>query len=123
LGSPDDIFVSLGFGGEITLLLPGYVTGDNVTAVEVTFGRDGYPDEKASVYVSENGVDWEYAGMAYNKDTDGKSIIDVSWLGLSGIEYVKLVDISDISLFGDKPNADGYDLDAVGAVVCLDELE
>ncbi len=31
------------------------------------------------------------------------------------VDAVKLVDATDPALFGSRPNADGYDLDAVGA--------
>lgn len=121
LGLPDDVFVSLGLGGSLVLELPGYITGDNVVAVEVTFNRERYPEEKADVYVSEDGNNWVLAGTAYNHSTDGRTVIDVTGTGLSKIEFVKVVDTTDASLHGN--GADGFDLDAVGAVVCVEEPE
>jgi predicted ribosomally synthesized peptide with SipW-like signal peptide len=120
-GAPDGNFVSLGFGGDIRIALDGYVVGTDVTAFEITFGRDNYPEEKADVYVSEDGSSWTLVGTAYNHDTDGKSIIDVSGSGLSEIRFIRLVDTTDPTLH-DSGDADGYDLDAVGAVVCLDKV-
>lgn len=120
LDAPDQQFISLGFGGEVVLVLPGYITGEDVTAFEITNGRNSYPDEKAEVYVSENGTDWELAGVAYNKDTNGESIIDVTATGLTKIKFVKLVDISVKSNFS-QSDADGFDLDSIGALVCFDE--
>lgn len=119
LGAPNGTFVSLGFGGEIVLALPSYITGNNVTTFEITNGT--YPDEKADVYVSEDNANWYLAGEAYNKDPLGKSIIDVSILGLNEIKYIKLVDKSNIASFSDG-NADGYDLDSIGTTICLDEV-
>ncbi len=120
LGAPDGVFYSLGYGGELVVTFPGYITG-NVTAVEVTFGRAGYPEELADVSVSEDGSNWCDVGTASNKDTNGISTFDVSGCGLSDIGYVRLVDASDPDLH--NTTSDGYDLDAVGAVICLDELE
>jgi hypothetical protein len=120
LGAPDANFVSLGYGGELVVMFPSYVTGD-VTAVEVTYGRAGYPEELANVSVSEDGSAWCYVGTASNKDTNGYSTFDVSGCGLSDIRYVQLIDVTNSSIH--NSTSDGYDVDAVGAVICLDELE
>ncbi|MFW6110164.1 MAG: SipW-dependent-type signal peptide-containing protein [Patescibacteria group bacterium] len=117
LGAPDDDFVSLGFGGEIILDLGGTVDGSSVTSIEVTYGRENYPEETADLYVSEDNVDWKLAGPVSNHDnTDGRSVVSVLGLGMDEIRFVKLIDTTDESIHAG--DADGYDLDAIEVTLC-----
>lgn len=118
LGLPDSQFVSLGYGGEIVLEFLGPVYGSEVSVIEVTYGRDTYPEESADVYVSANGSDWTDVGEVTNHDDSGVGTVDVT--GISEIRYVKIVDTTDPSKHGST--SDGYDLDAVTAVVCWDDV-
>jgi len=71
-----------------------------------------YPDEKIMVEVSQDGSDWHVATGSVTRDTE----IDISPSGLAWAQYVRLTDVSDISLF---PNdADAYDVDAIEALHC-----
>ncbi|PIR43425.1 hypothetical protein COV24_02695 [candidate division WWE3 bacterium CG10_big_fil_rev_8_21_14_0_10_32_10] len=118
LGAADGNFVSLGFGGEIVLKFGGDIVGNTLSVVEVTFGRDSYPTESVDVYVGSPG-NWHFVGVATNHDDSGSSTVDVS--AFPNFEYVRLVDTSNPADFTTRPTADGFDLDAVTAVVCLDD--
>jgi len=121
LGAPDVTFYSLGFvsNGD------GYVVvefdhpvfngpGDDIVIYEVTFGRPGYPDEELDVYAMSGGTPY-FAGTVSNHDSsDGRSTVAIP-SSLMCVDAVKLVDATDPALFGSRPNADGFDLDAVGA--------
>jgi len=124
LGTPEDSdvtsnefnFVSLGFGGEITLKFAYPIhngEGDDLYVVETTFGSNAqncsrYP-EKIRAFGSQDGCNWIWLG-----DGCQNTFFDFKTLGW--IQYVKLIDISPIDHpFGGAP-ADGYDLDGV---ICL----
>ncbi len=114
LGAADGVFFSLGKGGSVILTFSGNamdVSGIDLVSHEITNGRDGYPEEKAKVFVSQDNVTYVAAGEASSKDSSGVTSLDFSSTGLPWIKYVKLVDDTDFSLHGDT--ADGYDLDAV----------
>lgn len=129
----DNAFLSLGFGGSATVEFEGPVyntDGDDDIFVYETTGSssgvwDRYSEEKAEVYVREVGSDsFVYAGEVSNKDTvDG-------WEGLGtvgipsdivAVDAVKIVDNTDEDLHGDDAN--GYDLNAVGADCIVDQEE
>jgi len=117
LGPPDDIFFSLGFGGWIIVGFPYPIAnrlGDDVLVIETTWGV--FPLETADVYVSQDGIEWLYAGFV---DNNGKTTVpipaDVAW-----VNYVKIVDTTDPTPFGST--ADGFDLNAVGAFYALTEV-
>lgn len=112
LGSPDNVFYSLGFGGWIEIEFDGYVTngiGNDLTFYEVTNGT--YPEESAKVEVSQNGTDWSIEAFLVNNK--GQNGIDIAPSGLAWVKYVRVTDTSNSSLFSD--DADGYDLDAISA--------
>lgn len=122
LGSPDGAFYSLGFvsddDGYLTLSFEYPVFNDDcydIVVYEVTFGRDVYPDEVAEVYVIVGGVE-HYAGTVTNHNDDGMGMVSIPD-SLLYVDAVKLVDNSTPSDFSDPAyeNADGYDVDAVGA--------
>ena len=109
-------FLSLGFGGEITLKFAYPIhngEGDDLFVVETTQGANNiencnrYP-EKIRAFGSQDGCNWIWLG-------DGCQNTYFDFKTLGWIQYVKLQDISDINFpFGGI--ADGYDLDGV---MCL----
>jgi hypothetical protein len=109
-------FLSLGFGGEITLKFAYPIhngEGDDLYVVETTQGASNagncnrYP-EKIRAFGSQDGCNWIWLG-------DGCQNTYFDFKTLGWIQYVKLQDISDINFpFGGI--ADGYDLDGV---MCL----
>jgi len=109
-------FVSLGFGGNLTLKFP-YVIFDNpvendIQVVETTFGNAtcaSYP-EKAQFEGSLDGMSWTSLGELC---LDGQ--IDVSAAG--AIQYLRISDRSAASAFGGT--ADGYDVDGIVAINTL----
>lgn len=98
-------FFSLGFGGTITL---GFDNGisSGVFVVEAT--NPGYPDEIASVEVSEDGTTWFPAG---NLTRDGSVPLPD---GVTCGRFVRVTDTSNPDDFQDG-TADGYDVDGVQA--------
>jgi hypothetical protein len=116
LGAPENVinppsFYSLGFGGDITLGFDNYICTDeilDVKAYEITGGS--YPKEVAEVLVSQDNVDYFSVGEVNNMGSSSVNLPD----SLYWVQYVKLVDKSDKTLFPN--NADGYDLDAVEAL-------
>jgi hypothetical protein len=124
LGMPEDSdvassnynFLSLGFGGAVTLKFAYPIhngEGNDLYVVETTFGNysgncNRYP-EKIRAFGSQDGCNWIWLG-----DGCQNTFFDFKTLGW--IQYVKLQDISDISHPFGGGLADGYDLDGV---VCL----
>ena len=109
-------FVSLGFGGSIVIRLNATVMdqpGDDFMVVETSYRDTGLPcsdyPETADVYLSQDGVDFFFAGQAC-KDTR----IDIATTGLPDINYVKIVDTSNPEDFG--PEAEGFDLDGIACI-------
>lgn len=119
LGSPDNLFYSLGKQGVLTVRFQSPVAdlaGDDLSFHEITNGRDTYPEEKAQVSVSANGSDWFPIGEVSNlAGGDGVDYLDISPSGLAQINYVRLTDSTDFGLHNNE--ADGYDVDAIDAVV------
>lgn len=120
VGFPAGSFYSLGFkgagpehGSVVLDFLDNVVldgTGADFKIYEVTGGA--YPDEKVKVEVSQDGVNFEVAQASATRDAE----IDISGTSFDWIRYVRLTDISDVSLF--PSDADAYDLDAVEAIHC-----
>lgn len=103
-------FYSLGFGGSVILRFHNLILnqpGDDLRVYEVTGGT--YPDEKATVEASQDGVSWTLLGTA-TRDGDF-DLGPLSWAG-----YVRITDTSSSGAF--EPTADGFDLDAVKALHC-----
>ncbi len=114
-------FVSLGFGGSITVELTNEVF-DNVDTNEfAVFESTGffnnipcnYFPESAEVFASQDGVEFVSLGTTCQ---DGE--FDLADGNLRSAKYIKVVDISDKNVF--PWFADGYDLDAI---VCLENGE
>lgn len=117
-------FLSLGFGGKITLIFTNSIVdgiGDDLMVYEVT-GPGAYPIEKAKVEVSANGTDFIEIGEIERDgslDLNGKT---------SCVQYVRITDTSDKSIFGSGDTVDGFDLDGVKALnsdesTCDDDID
>jgi hypothetical protein len=86
--------------------------GDDIVIQEITNGRPSYPVERAEVFGVEDGTDY-YAGVVTNKDGgDGRGAVSLPD-DITTVEAVKLLDDTDPTIHED--NADGYDVDAIGA--------
>lgn len=106
-------FVSLGFGGSITLdfgtdvlINPGTV----IRMVETTYGYQCniYP-EIANVYASKDGISFTYIGQ-----TCGNNNTFLSPYGyIDSIRWIRILDVSPIIVFSSFVDADGYDLDGI----------
>jgi hypothetical protein len=126
-GAPENVinppsFVSLGFGGSVTAEFSSPVgdgAGNDIEIYEITGGRASYPEEKASVEVSADNVNWFAIGTASSEPgpgTDGVTELDIASnpLAPSQILYVRFTDTTDPAPH--IATADGFDLDAVGAL-------
>lgn len=109
-------FVALGFGGEITLKFANPIKngeGDDIYVVETTFGSmaqncQRYP-EKVRAFASQDNCNWVYLGEGCQNTYFDLGILN--WA-----QYVKLVDVSDITQPFNNGLADGYDVDGI---ICL----
>jgi hypothetical protein len=126
-GAPENVinppsFVSLGFGGSVTAEFAtpvGNGAGNDIVIYEVTGGRASYPEESALVEVSADGVSWFAIGTASSEPgpgTDGVTEFDISSAPFAPnqISFVRLTDTTDPAPH--IATADGFDLDAVGAL-------
>jgi len=122
LGPPDSgvsgppiNFFSLGFGGWIILGFPNPIAngpGHATLVIETTWCS--YPLERADVYVSQDGTTWVYAGTVDNGyGQSGYGLVSLPE-ALTWVLYVQIVDTTDPNPH--RGDADGYDLDAVGAL-------
>ena len=124
-------FVSLGFGGSITLEFGEEVYDDGsaepeIILVETSFGRaddfcfsngrTSYP-EQAYVEVSHNGMKWYSLPNSYCRTSflDIKPAVEN---GMPFAKYIRITDSSNKNEFGG--NADGFDVD--GVIICPDEV-
>lgn len=120
LGAPQgtDVinFVSLGFGGKLTVKFP-FVIFDNPAAndlsvIETSFGNPtcaAYP-ERATFEGSLDGISWVNIGELC---LDGQLNIGAA----GAIQYLRISDISAPSAFGGS--ADGYDVDGIVVINSL----
>ncbi len=103
-------FFTLGIQGELVYEFNGKVAidrpGFDITVWEITGGpADEQTQEKAKVYVSQDGVNYVYLATL-----TGDGSVDIGPAGLDFVKYVKLVDDS-VGVQG--ANGDGYDVDAI----------
>ncbi len=111
-------FVSLGFGGSITVELNNEIFDNKDTNEFAIFESTGFFDnipchyypEAAEVFASQDGVEFVSLGTTCQ---DGE--FDLATGNLRSAKYIKVVDTSDKAVF--PWFADGYDLDAI---VCLE---
>lgn len=109
-------FVSLGFGGDITLKLQSKYSINATTTFGIYETTYIYDDcdvygEIAQIYLSSDNIDYVYLGeTCLNSNT----LFDVSQTGLDSIQYIKVIDISEASSFNKFSFvSDGYDLDGI----------
>ncbi|WP_455369934.1 hypothetical protein [[Eubacterium] cellulosolvens] len=111
-------FYSLGFGGEIIVSFDCPIRngeGNDVSVWEVTNGA--YPPERADVFGSQDGTNYVLLGTATNGRTapssGGNSLTESAFdlNSLTWVSYIKIVDVSDLTLFG--ADADAFDLDGI----------
>jgi hypothetical protein len=109
-------FVSLGFGGDITLKISNKIEITPSTTLNIYETTYGYTscnvyDEEAKVYISKNNINFFLVGeTCLNNNT----VFNLSQTGLDSVLYVKIVDISDPSKFSHFTTpSDGYDLDGI----------
>jgi len=87
--------------------------GNDLKLWEVT-GGTSYPDERVDVYVGDAvGGPWTLVGDDVTRDAE----IDLAASLIDQARYVRIVDASNLALF--EATADGYDLDAVQALNCI----
>lgn len=103
-------FVSLGCGGVLVVEFTdnGFMNlpGDDLYIFEVGPSR-----ESAKIEISENGVDWLYAGTI----SGGKSAIDLSDEGIDKdivFYFLRITDLKDLC----RSVSAGADIDAIGAI-------
>jgi hypothetical protein len=113
-GTDAMVFVTLGYGGSITLSFDGAVPnedGADIEVIETSFGNPGCLayQEYADVYVSQNGTDFFFAKTVCKSDNLVE--IDLAGQGFTHVNYVKLVN-NDIL----TTTPDGFDLDGVRAI-------
>lgn len=103
-------FLSLGCGGSLTVEFTdnGFMNlpGDDLYLFEV-----GPSQEAAKIEISQNGIDWVYAG----KITGGKSSLDLSNEGIDTetvFYFLRITDLKELC----KSKSAGADIDAIGAI-------
>jgi hypothetical protein len=111
---PHDTFFSLGLDGYLTLTFPSFVGGE-LTVYETSWG--GLALETAEVYVSRDGAYWTLLGEAVSdSDASNCASYPTSFLLNECVQYVKIVDTTDESLFANPfVLCDAFDVDAVCA--------
>lgn len=107
-------YVSLGFGGEVTLIFSTPFTngpGNDVRVVEASPAGSTCTTnpEKAEVFASEDGLKWVYLGTACGQNSD----FDLG--ELSQAAFIRIIDISNPNDFSDN-TADGFDVDGAACL-------
>jgi hypothetical protein len=121
LGEPDGQFFSIGELGYITLTFSTPIVdgpNEDISIHEITGGRPTYPEERAEVLVSNDGVNFTSIGFASSEPTgvgngDGITYLDIDGK-VANVTHVRVLDATDF--VPHLPTADGFDLDAVDAV-------
>jgi len=121
-GEDESNFFSLGFGGWIIVEFDCPIRngeGNDVIVWEDTWGG-GYPLETASVQASQEGTTWTLLGTATNLGAGNQRPSEFDLGDLEWAKYIKIVDTTDPEPHAG--NADGFDLNAVGALQhCIQE--
>src|SRR5690606_39298635 len=103
------LFVSLGYGGSLTLGFDGAIPngpGDDIEIVETTFGNTSCNSyfEYADIYVSVDGVDYFFAKTVCRAD----GFVDISDAGsFEYVNFVRVVNNNDLSTTPDAFDVDG----------------
>lgn len=104
-------FVSLGFGGELTVMMESpikNIEGYDFKVHETTFGTPSckrYP-ERVMVFASQDNCNWYFSGVGCQDD-----IFDLGELNWA--KYIKLIDVSPKGNFDPFGTCDGYDVDGI----------
>ena len=119
LGQPErtnatGTYVSLGFGGEITLIYGAPVANGDGNDIRIA---EASPDgsnctnnpEKAEVFASTNGIDWVPLGTACGANSEFDLGI------LHEASFIRIIDVSDANDFTDA-TADGFDVDGIACL-------
>ena len=107
-------FVSLGFGGKISLKFDYVVfdkAGADLMLVETSFGNptcDNYP-ETARIEVSLDNINWFMLENSFCLDQS----IDIAGSGTTMFQYIRITDASQMSNSHFPGTADGFDVDGV----------
>lgn len=115
LGAADGQFVSLGFGGSLTVMLDGVLydrQGDDFMVLDFGVGRttcNSYP-ERVRVEVSSDNMTYQLVGEGCLTQP-----YDLGAAGIASARYVRVTDVSDPARFS-SGSANGFDVDAI---VCL----
>lgn len=117
-GTPE--FVSLGEGGDLVIEYPARFAdgrGVDIRVLESTWGNSPVL-ERATVFVSEDGKEWHYAGVADSTGSTAtspytESSFDLASLGSHAWRFVKISDFTN-SRYADY--SDGFDLALVEAL-------
>jgi hypothetical protein len=126
-GQNEHNFFSLGFTGWFIVGFNYPIVngpGPDVKVIEDTWGA--YPVETAEIYASQDAITWVDLGQADNVHREPPDMIhtvDSFDLGsLQWAKYIKVVDTTPLANFplGSYPGADGYDLNAVVALGCVE---
>lgn len=127
LGKPQDDntynFVSLGYGGQITIGFDGVVynePGDDLMIVETSFGNPSFTtyQESADVFVTQNGIDFYFIGSVQTNQS-ARLDIDNAPIYLQYITQVRVVDTTPANSI----SLDGFDLDGIVALTGCREAE
>ncbi len=136
-------FVSLGFGGSITLAFDQQLydkAGYDLYVYETSYGNPSFYDypEQAEIYVSQNGEEWISLGLTNPQGSEEgcylklDSEFDLQPSGWDWIQYVKVTDVTnplakrrnkntcvESDFFAFNSASDGFDLDAIHKVKIL----
>lgn len=116
-GSPDLVYYTMGIGGTVTYKFPGVVTdipGIDFNIFEDTLGRSTYPEERASIEISQDGITWfTLPVMGSSRSPLGVTGFDISSTGLIDFQYIRLTDIANPANL--NPESDGFDINAIVA--------
>jgi hypothetical protein len=121
VGPADSVFFTLGNHGVVSVIFERpiqNVVGNDFTIFEFTFGPLTYPEEDATVEVSQDAITWfPVPGIARsNINVLGMNSMDFASTGLSTIQYIRVTDQTNYTLntvdglLGG--NADAFDIDA-----------
>lgn len=111
-------FVSLGFGGELTLGFDQPFAPISVTVTETTWGTIGNHLERADIFVGYHDVDnilqWLFAGSVMN--THDNTPIDISHLANTAPAFTLVRIVDTTPGLPTTSSYDGFDVDGVAVI-------
>ncbi len=114
LGAPDELFYSLGFGGDLTLGFTGEIGGSTETSVyEVTFDREVGHDEAVELWALDTLTDTlTFITTLFNTGEVAKAAINVPFDAITLIDVT--MDYFDVEPGDGNLSFDGFDVNSVG---------